>query len=68
MNMSVIKVIEVLSESNVSWEDAAQQAVAKAGKTLHNVKSIYIKEHSATVENGKITTYRINAKVSFALD
>lgn len=68
MNMSVIKVIEVLSESNVSWEDAAQQAVAKAGKTLHNVKSIYIKEHSAMVENGKITTYRINAKVSFVLD
>lgn len=66
--MSVIKVIEVLSESNVSWEDAAQQAVAKAGKTLHNVKSIYIKDHSATVENGKITTYRINAKVSFVLD
>lgn len=68
MNMSIIKVIEVLSESNVSWEDAAQQAVAKAGKTLHNVKSIYIKDHSATVENGKITTYRINAKVSFVLD
>ena len=66
--MSVIKVIEVLSESNVSWEDAAQQAVTKAGKTLHNIKSIYIKEHSAKVENGKITTFRINAKVSFVLD
>lgn len=66
--MSVIKIIEVLSESKVSWEDAAQQAVAKASKTLHNVKSIYIKDHSATVENGKITTYRITAKVSFALD
>ena len=53
--MSVVKVIEVLSDSNVSWEDAAQQAVAKATKTLHNVKSIYIKDHNATVENGKIT-------------
>jgi flavin-binding protein dodecin len=66
--MSVIKVIEVLSDSNVSWEDAAQQAVSEAGKTLHNVKSIYIKDHSAKVENGKITSYRINAKVSFELD
>ena len=66
--MSVIKVIEVLSDSKVSWEDAAQQAVAKAATTLHNVKSIYIKEHSATVENGKIINYRINAKVSFTLD
>ena len=52
--MSVIKVIEVLSDSKVSWEDAAQQAVAKAGKTLHKIKSIYIKDHSAKVENAKI--------------
>jgi dodecin len=66
--MSVIKVIEVLSESSVSWEDAAKQAVAKASKSLHNVKSIYIKDHSAAVENGKITSYRITAKVSFVLD
>ena len=66
--MSIIKVIEILSESKVSWEDAAQQAVAKAGKTLHNIKSIYVKDHSAVVENGKITSYRITAKVSFVLD
>lgn len=66
--MSVIKVIEILSDSEVSWEDAARQAVLKAGKTLHNIKSIYIKDHSAKVENGKITSYRINAKISFALD
>lgn len=66
--MSVIKVVEVLSDSNVSWEDAAQQAVAKAGQTLHRIKSIYIKDHSAKVENGKIITYRINAKISFELE
>jgi len=66
--MSVIKVIEVLSESHVSWEDAATQAVAKASTSLHNVKSIYIKEQSATIENGKIKSYRINAKISFLLD
>ena len=66
--MPVIKVIEVLSDSSVSWEDAAQQAVAKAAKTLNKIKSIYIKEHSARVENGKITSYRINAKVSFELE
>ena len=66
--MAVIKVIEILSDSRVSWEDAAQQAVAKAGKTLHKIKSIYIKDHSAKVEDGKIVSYRINAKVSFELD
>ena len=66
--MSVVKVIEVLSDSKISWEDAAQQAVAKASKTIHNVKSIYIKDHSAKVENNKIVSYRINAKISFVLD
>ncbi|MBA4056373.1 MAG: dodecin domain-containing protein [Marivirga sp.] len=66
--MSVVKVIEVLSDSKVSWEDAAQQAVKKATETLHNVRSIYIKDHSAKVENGTIVNYRITAKVSFALD
>ncbi|HLT79788.1 MAG TPA: dodecin family protein [Cyclobacteriaceae bacterium] len=66
--MSVIKVIEVLDDSNKSWEDAAQQAIAKASGTIHNIKSIYIKEHSATVNNGKISSYRINAKISFELD
>ena len=66
--MPVIKVIEVLSDSNVGWEDAAQQAVSKAAKTLKKIKSIYIKDHSAKVENGKIVSYRINAKVSFELE
>lgn len=66
--MSVVKVIEVLADSKVSWEDAAQNAVSKASETLHNVKSVYIKDHSVKVENGKIVSYRINAKVSFILD
>lgn len=66
--MSVVKVIEVLSESKVSWEDAAQQAVSKASETLHNIKSIYIKDHSAKVDKGNIASYRITAKISFNLD
>jgi len=66
--MAMIKVIEVLSESNKSWEDAAQTAVTQASETLHGIKSIYIKDMEATVENGKILNYRINAKISFALD
>lgn len=65
---SVVKVIELLSESDKSWEDAAQQAVAKAGKSVHGVKSIYIKNFEGKVENNKIVRYRINAQVSFLLD
>ncbi len=64
----MLKVIEVLAESNKSWEDAAQQAVASANKTLRNVKSIYIENFEATVDNGQIKSYRVNAKISFVLD
>ena len=64
----MLKVIEVLAESNKSWEDAAQTAVANANKTLRNVRSIYIKNMEAKVDNGKITSYRINGKISFVLE
>jgi len=66
--MTMLKVIEVLAESESSWEDAAQQAVTNASKTLRNIKSIYLKNIEATVDNGKITKYRINAKISFVLE
>jgi dodecin len=66
--MSMLKVIEVLAESDKSWEDAAQFAVNKANQTVRNVKSIWIDNFEATVENGKIKKYRINGKLSFMLD
>ncbi|MDQ3198802.1 MAG: dodecin family protein [Verrucomicrobiota bacterium] len=64
----VLKVIELLAQSDKSWEDAAQSAVKEASKTLRNIRSIYIKEFQASVENGKVMRYRVNAKVSFDLD
>jgi flavin-binding protein dodecin len=66
--MATLKVIEVLAESPKSWEDAAQIAVQKAAQTVHNIKSIYIQEFLAVVEKDKITSYRVDAKISFALD
>jgi flavin-binding protein dodecin len=66
--MSVVKVVELLAESDKSWEEAANQAVAKASKTLRGINSIYIKNMEAKVENNRITQYRINAKVSFTID
>lgn len=65
--MTMIKVIEVLAQSDKSWEDAARQAVEEASKTVKDIKSIYIENLEAVVEDGKITTFRINAKVSFLL-
>jgi len=64
----MLKVIEVLAESDKSWEDAAAQAVSRASKTLHGIKSIYIKNFEAKVEAGKIVQYRINADITFMLD
>jgi flavin-binding protein dodecin len=64
----MLKVIEVLAESDKSWEDAASQAVTRASKSVHGIKSIYIKDMEAKVENNKITKYRVNAKISFLLD
>lgn len=64
----IMKVIEVLAESTKSWEDAAQVAVDNASQTLKNIRSVYIKEQTAHVENGKIQYYRINAKITFELE
>ena len=64
----MLKVIEILAESKKSWEDAAQTAVKHASATLHNVRSIYIENFEATVDGGKIKTYRINGKIAFMLD
>lgn len=66
--MSMLKVVEVLAQSDKSWEDAAQSAVDEAGKSLDGIASIYVKEMEASVENGKITNYRINAKISFNIE
>mgnify|MGYP001407211502 CR=1 FL=1 len=64
----MLKVIEVLAESGKSWEDAAQNAVKQATETLEGVKSIYIRNFEATIdEDGVIEKYRINAKISFVL-
>ena len=61
----VVKVIEVLAQSEKSWEDAAAKAVKAASKSIDNIRSIYIVDTSAKVEKGKIVKYRINAKISF---
>ncbi len=66
--MSVIKVLELMACSDKSWEDAAAKAVAEAGRTVKNIRSIYIQDHSAVVHNNKITEYRIDAKVSFEVE
>jgi flavin-binding protein dodecin len=64
----IVKVIELMSESPTSWEDASQAVVQEASKTLRNIRSVYVKEFTAAVENDKVTSYRINAKVTFEME
>ena len=65
----MLKVIEVLAESDKSWEDAANVAVARASETVRNIKSIKVENFQGTVgEDGRISRYRINAKISFLLE
>ncbi|MEM8521981.1 dodecin family protein [Flavobacterium sp. PL12] len=66
--MSVLKVIEILSSSELSWEDAAQRGVAKASQTIKHIRSVYIKEQSAKVRDGGITEFRVNMKITFELE
>ena len=66
--MAVVKVIELLAESEQSWEDAARQAVAEATKTVRGVSSVYVDNFQATVENDKVKNFRINAKISFVIE
>lgn len=63
--MSVVKVIELLVQSDESWEAAVQEALKEASKTIRGIQSIYVKDFQAIVEKNEITSYRVNAKVSF---
>jgi flavin-binding protein dodecin len=63
--MAVLKVIEILASSPVSWEDATAAAVKAAGKTVKEIRSVNIKNQSAVVVKNKITEYRVNAKITF---
>jgi len=64
-SMAIHKVIEVISQSEKSWEDAAQRAVSDAGKTVNQVKSIWIKNFEGVVKDNRIVEYRVNANITF---
>lgn len=66
--MSMLKVVEVLAESETGWEAAARGAVEEASRTLRNIRSIYVENFQAQVVDGRIENYRINAKVTFELE
>ena len=66
--MSIVKVIEVIAESDDSWDDAARRALAEASITVKNIKHLYVKEMQAIVQDNQIVKYRLNANISFLVD
>ncbi len=65
MSLSTYKIIEVVGTSNVSWEDAAKNAVATASKSLRDLRIAEVKELDMKVENGKVVGYRTRVSLSF---
>jgi len=65
--MAVAKVTEIISSSPKSFEDAVQKGVARANKTLENVRGAWIAEQKVKVEKGKIVEYRVTMRVTFVL-
>jgi len=65
--MAVLKVIEVLGNSKVSFEDALQNVVSEASKSVKNIKSVYLKDMQVTVKDNEIVDYRVNTKICFGI-
>lgn len=67
--MSILKVIEILSSSEKSWEDATKKAVKQASKTIKNVRSVYVQDQSASIgDDGQVKDFRVNLKITFELN
>jgi dodecin len=66
--MALLKVIEILAESKKGWEDATQNAVTEAAKSIRKIRSVYVKNLSAEVDEEKITRWRVNCKITFEIE
>ena len=64
---SVAKVIEVIAESDKSWDDAAKNALREASRTIDDIREVWISSMKAIVEKNKIVRYRVTAKITFVL-
>ncbi len=66
--MSTAKVIEISSTSSKSFEDAISEGIKKASQSVHNIKGAWISEQKVEVENGVVTAYRVDMRITFVLD
>ncbi len=66
--MAVLKVLEIMANSEQSWEQAVKNAVKTAAKSVKNIRSVYVKDQTANVEGDSITDYRVIVKITFEVD
>jgi len=66
--MAILKVIEILANSEKSWEDATKKAVKHASKSLKNIRSVYVQDQSASVKDDEVTDFRVNLKITFEVE
>ena len=66
--MSVARITEISSTSSKSFEEAIQSGIARATKTIRNVRSAWVKEQQIRIENGRIVEYQVNLMITFVLD
>ncbi len=63
-----MKVIEVLANSEKSWEEATRKAVKQASKSVENIRSVFVQSQSAVVNNNEVTEFRVNLKITFEVN
>ena len=63
--MAIMKVIEVMANSDKSWEDATKKAVSQAGKSVKNIKSAFVQSQSVVVKDNEVDEFRVNVKITF---
>jgi flavin-binding protein dodecin len=66
--MAVLKVIEVLENSDKSWEDATKNAVKHEAKSVKNIRSVYVNNQSTIVKGDDVTEFRVNDKITFEVN
>ncbi|SNR17514.1 dodecin family protein [Tenacibaculum jejuense] len=66
--MAVMKVIEILANSEKSWEDATKKAVSQASKSVKNIRSAFVQSQSVVVKDDEVSEFRVNLKVTFEVN
>jgi len=66
--MPVMKVIEIMGDSDKGWEDAAREAVEEASKSVKHIRSVWVQDQSVTVKDGKLDRFRVTCKITFEVD